>query len=136
MESHQTFAANLSTKWSLHQVGMEQGLGGFLWAIPAPLCLVVPFEGDKGKSPVSSCTDEVRKYSIPAPGFAESETSCSEQDKKPRPADVCRRPWAPCKTSCCPLLCKATGTNTAHQSRRWANSPISASIASGTSFRI
>ena len=62
MESHQPFAANLSTKWWLLQVGMEKDLGAFLWQIPPPLCLAMPFPGSKGKSPVSSCMNKVRKY--------------------------------------------------------------------------
>lgn len=41
---------------------MEEDLGAFLWQIPAPLCLAVTFPGSKGTSPVSSCTNKVRKY--------------------------------------------------------------------------
>lgn len=50
----------------VHQVvaspgGMEEDLGAFLWQTPTPFCLAVS-QGSKGKNPVSSCTNKVRKY--------------------------------------------------------------------------
>lgn len=134
MESHQLFMGNLSTKCWLLQ-GRDGRKFNSIFVADSCTCLawLCLFQGAKGRVLCPHTrTRSGNASSIPAPGFAECETSCPEQDKR-RAADVCRMPWALCKTSCCPLLCKVAGTNTAHQGGCRAKCPIS---ASGTSFRM
>lgn len=83
------------------------------------LFLALPFPGGKGRHRCHRARARSgNSCSVPAPGFAESEASCSEQDKDPGAADAGRRPRAPCKTSCWPPRCTAAGTNGAQPPRR------------------